>query len=213
MKTLVTMPTEAPHLLVFTFSVIGKIIPVFFFIILAKSSFIRYQATGELQPLVLLVLNALFVCLLIIRRDAKDISASPGLWILSISGTTSPLLMRAAEIEGFASIGLPVQLFGFFWVIIALLSLNRSFGIVPANRGVRTAGLYRYVRHPLYATELLSVLGFVICYPTLANMLVWLGMLALQIARACAEERFLSTDPEYSAYMQKVYFRLIPGIV
>ena len=58
-------------------------------------------------------------------------------------------------------------------MIAALLSLQRSFGIVPANRGIREGGLYRIVRHPLYAAELLVFLGVVLVTPTPWNILIW----------------------------------------
>jgi hypothetical protein len=36
-------------------------------------------------------------------------------------------------------------------VLAATLRLGRSFGIVATNRGIQTGGLYRIVRHPIYA--------------------------------------------------------------
>jgi protein-S-isoprenylcysteine O-methyltransferase Ste14 len=77
--------------------------------------------------------------------------------------------------------------------------LRRSFGIVPANRGIREGGLYRFVRHPLYSAELLSVLGVVIVYPSARNVALWTIACCLQWLRACAEERFLSQDATYRA--------------
>jgi protein-S-isoprenylcysteine O-methyltransferase Ste14 len=38
-------------------------------------------------------------------------------------------------------------------------------------------------------------------------------MVALQVSRALAEERFLERDPVYSAYRGRVKYRLIPGIL
>ena len=39
---------------------------------------------------------------------------------------------------------------GLLVVIGGKLSLGRSFGLMPANRGVVSSGLYRIVRHPIY---------------------------------------------------------------
>ena len=44
---------------------------------------------------------------------------------------------------------------GLLFVIAGKITLGRSFGIVPANRGV-VAGPYTLVRHPIYAGYLLS---------------------------------------------------------
>jgi protein-S-isoprenylcysteine O-methyltransferase Ste14 len=42
---------------------------------------------------------------------------------------------------------------------------------------------------------------------------LWLCDFALQLARACAEERFLSEDPSYLQYRSRVKYRLIPLLV
>jgi protein-S-isoprenylcysteine O-methyltransferase Ste14 len=94
-----------------------------------------------------------------------------------------------------------------------MLSLRRSFGIVPAHRGIRTGGLYNVVRHPLYASELVWFLGFTIDNPSGWNIGLWLCDCVLQFSRACAEERFLSVDPTYSQYRTRVRYRLIPLVI
>ena len=110
-------------------------------------------------------------------------------------------------------VGNAIKLFGMLEVIVALLSLRRSFGIVPANRGIRTQGLYNVVRHPLYASELLTLGGFAIVSPSLWNVSLWLCDFALQLARAHAEERFLIEDPSYLQYRSRVKYRLIPLVI
>ena len=49
------------------------------------------------------------------------------------------------------------------FVIAGKITLGRSFGIVPANRGVVTAGR-TLVRHPIYTGYLVSHLAF--AWPT-----------------------------------------------
>jgi protein-S-isoprenylcysteine O-methyltransferase Ste14 len=98
-------------------------------------------------------------------------------------------------------------------VAASLLSLRRSFGIVPAHRGIRTHGLYSFVRHPLYASELFAILGFVIANPSPWNISLWLGDCLLNFARARAEEGFLGRDPVYSQYQARVRYRFIPGVI
>ena len=106
-----------------------------------------------------------------------------------------------------------IQTVGMLGIIAALLSLRRSFGIVPANRGIRTQGLYNVVRHPLYASELLALGGFAVASPSLWNVSLWLCDFALQLSRAYAEERLLSEDPSYVQYRSRVKYRLIPLII
>eukprot|EP01034_Spumella_vulgaris_P046509 gene46509-57994_t len=91
-----------------------------------------------------------------------------------------------------------------------LLSLNRSFGLVAARRTVKTGGLYRLVRHPLYASYLLVYLGYVLVNTSVANVLLALLGAALLMARIVREERFLARDVHYLAYMDQVKYRLIP---
>ena len=50
-------------------------------------------------------------------------------------------------------------------VVLGKLSLGRSFGLAPANRGVVCRGLYQRLRHPIYLGYLITHVGFVIANP------------------------------------------------
>lgn len=99
------------------------------------------------------------------------------------------------------------------FAIASLATLGRSFGLLPAVRGVVTGGPFRYLRHPAYAGELGMVAACALASPRpwLALPLVPLAA-GLIAARIQAEERLLSALPEYQAYAARVRFRLIPGI-
>jgi len=43
--------------------------------------------------------------------------------------------------------------------IIALRQLGRSFSVMAEARQLVTSGLYRFVRHPLYLTEEIAIIG------------------------------------------------------
>ena len=60
-------------------------------------------------------------------------------------------------------------------VIAGKLSLGRSFGLMPANRGVVSTGLYRIVRHPIYMGYLITHVGFLAANPSLWNIVVLVG--------------------------------------
>jgi protein-S-isoprenylcysteine O-methyltransferase Ste14 len=83
---------------------------------------------------------------------------------------------------------------------------------VAANRGIKTCGLYRYVRHPIYAAYLLAFGGFVLIHPSVVNSMVLLVWVIIQIARIQSEERVLMEDPSYCAYRRAVRYRLVPGL-
>lgn len=193
--------------------IVANIAVVLAFGLLAAACYSRFSQTGSMNALGLVVVNALFVCMYVARRDAKAIATAPGPWLLAFAGTTLPLLLRPAESPVLAGLGTGVQLVGLVLIVAAILSLRRSFGIVPANRGIRDGGLYRFVRHPLYAAELLFLAGFVLANPSPRNLALWALECALQLLRAQAEESFLSADRAYRAYLERVRYRLIPGLV
>jgi len=181
--------------------------------LLAAACYRQFTLTGSSNSLGLLVVNALFVIMYVTRREAKAISTAPALWLLAFAGTTLPLLMRPTTVGDFAAIGNTVQMVGICLIVAALFSLQRSFGVVPANRGIRDGGLYRIVRHPLYAAELLALLGVVLANPSVRNALLWIVGCMLQCLRAHAEEAFLSADAAYRTYRDRVRYRLIPGLI
>ncbi|KYH38243.1 MAG: protein-S-isoprenylcysteine methyltransferase [Candidatus Bathyarchaeota archaeon B23] len=77
-----------------------------------------------------------------------------------------------------------------------------------------THGPYSWVRHPLYASFLLLILGLALLLPspeTLMLTLLSLAVIPLHIRRE--EEELLRRYGEaYRRYMEKVRWRLIPGV-
>jgi protein-S-isoprenylcysteine O-methyltransferase Ste14 len=186
---------------------------VLLFALLAISSYLHFVSSGTLKSFGILGVNFLFLALFLTRSPAKAETPSLRLWALSMAGTALPLLLRPSDAGGLIELGTATQVAGLALLATALLSLRRSFAVVPANRGIRDGGLYRIVRHPVYSSELLVILGVVLTNPTAANLVIALCECALQFARACAEERFLAADPVYQAYRTRVAYRLIPGVV
>lgn len=146
-------------------------------------------------------------------RRASEVSVSPREWLLGFAGTSAPLFVQPGG-EAIAPVWLLVGLFvvGAAMQLAAKLNLNRSFGVVPANRGVVTTGFYSIVRHPVYATYLISHVAFLLANPTLWNAAVYAIALTLQVMRMRAEEGLLARDPAYAAYLQNVRYRLVPGV-
>ncbi len=92
------------------------------------------------------------------------------------------------------------------------MSLNRSFGIAPENRGIKTKGVYRIVRHPMYSGYLLTETGFVLSNFSLYNVLILAAAALFLVLRLMAEERFLKEDPAYLTYAHKTPWKLLPFI-
>ena len=73
-------------------------------------------------------------------------------------------------------------------------------------------GPYRWVRHPLYAGEIVSALGLAAAADSLWALLVWLCLCGLQVYRAMREEQILlHTLPRYSEYRRRTA-ALLPGV-
>ncbi|MBJ9594344.1 MULTISPECIES: methyltransferase family protein [Burkholderia] len=104
------------------------------------------------------------------------------------------------------------QIIGIAWQLFAKLSLGRSFGLLPANRGVVSTGAYRFMRHPIYTGYLLSEIGFLLANFSTRNLVTIGVWMLLQIGRISMEERVLSEDADYRAYKATVRYRLIPGV-
>jgi protein-S-isoprenylcysteine O-methyltransferase Ste14 len=193
--------------------VIANVAVIIFLGLMANACYHKFHDSGALNWLGLLIVNSLMVIMYVAKRDASSISQSPVLWFLAFAGTCIPLILRPSAPDVATDIGNLMQLLGIVAIAASMLSLRRSFGIVPANRGIRTGGLYNLVRHPLYASELFWMLGFVIANPSGWNIALWACDCVLQFARASAEERFLGSDPMYSQYRARVRYRLLPLVI
>lgn len=105
-----------------------------------------------------------------------------------------------------------LQIAGITWQILSKLSLGRSFGLLPANRGVVTRGTYRFVRHPIYLGYIMNWLGFLLASFSLYNLWLLSALVFFQTLRILEEEKLLKKDAQYLEYMSRTRFRLIPGI-
>ena len=172
-------------------------------------------ATGHLLAVVLLLLSEGIVCFLILfRRPTTNISQKPGDWLIAAAGTFLPLMVSKGSggdaILG--HLGPLLMLAGLIVHVGAKLSLLRSFGLVAANRGVKSGGIYSYIRHPMYAGYMLTHIGFLLSSPSLWNAVIYSAVWTFLVARIVAEERVLNADAEYRAYARRVRHRIVPGI-
>jgi protein-S-isoprenylcysteine O-methyltransferase Ste14 len=168
---------------------------------------------GNPFNIITMISDGLVVLFMLIRRPSQTVSTRPLDWVLAMGGTLAPLMVRPA-LNPLAPlmVGALIMLAGLICGLWAKVSLQRSFGIAPANRGVIESGPYRLVRHPMYAGYILVYVGFLLNNPSLWNLAVYVVAIALQVARILAEERVLSQDPDYQAMMGRVRYRLIPGL-
>lgn len=96
---------------------------------------------------------------------------------------------------------------------LALVDLWDSFSIAPANRGVKTGGMYRIVRHPMYLGYIISLWSVALAQATVWNVVICVVFLLLTLFRIALEERVLCQDEAYRDYRRRVRFRLLPLIL
>jgi protein-S-isoprenylcysteine O-methyltransferase Ste14 len=171
------------------------------------------HSENPFAPLALLSEAAVFVFVLI-RRPTERIALRLGDWLLAITATLAPLLLMPGgpPVEALIPVAIALVLLGNCMQAWAKLVLRRSFGIAPANRGVKISGPYRFVRHPMYAGYLMVHVGLFTLFPSLLNLAVYTIAWWAQVLRLLAEERLLAADPDYRDYMQQTRWRLLPGV-
>jgi protein-S-isoprenylcysteine O-methyltransferase Ste14 len=108
--------------------------------------------------------------------------------------------------------GIALEVFGVGLSQVARIYMGRSFGILPGNRGIVSKGPFKLVRHPIYAGWFLLTVGYLLSYPSRANLFIMIATLPFMLWRISLEEELLVDDPEYREYEARVTFRLIPGV-
>ena len=172
-----------------------------------------FVRTGHVTGLLLLVSEALVVALTLVRRTAAIVDRSWTARVLTMFATFGPPLVRPSAVAAAPeSLTIAISAIGLIIVVLGKLSLGRSFGLTPANRGVVSTGLYRIVRHPIYLGYLITHVGFVVANPADWNLAVLLAADVALMMRAVCEERTLALDDQYRAYMGRVRWRIIPGV-
>jgi protein-S-isoprenylcysteine O-methyltransferase Ste14 len=174
----------------------------------------NYAHSHNLADLLTLASETLVVLLAFIRRTPQDISFRLQDWGLALGGSALPLFLAPATVQplGPLWIGWSLQLFALLAQLACKSFLFRNFGVAPALRGVAVRGPYAIVRHPMYASYVFGMAGFVYAFPTWWNAgLVALWIVA-QLYRIHAEERVLNQSPDYRAYAARVRWRLVPGL-
>jgi protein-S-isoprenylcysteine O-methyltransferase Ste14 len=96
--------------------------------------------------------------------------------------------------------------------LVSLLILGRRFGVRPALRELVRRGPYRIVRHPMYLSYIIADIGYNLQEWNFGTILLVLVGWASLVYRIYAEERVLSQDAGWPAYVASVRYRLLPGV-
>jgi len=184
------------------------------FTLFAIRILVDFLVTGRMTGPLLLASESLVVVFTVFRRSAYFVDRSWQTRVLTSVSMAGPPLVYPAHVTALApeAITVAISAVGLLVVIAGKLSLGRSFGLLPANRGVVSRGCYRVLRHPIYLGYLITHIAFVAANPTAWNMTLLLVSDAALLRRAVYEERTLARDPEYREYMQRVRWRIVPAL-
>lgn len=192
----------------------SKTIIVVLFSLMAVRLAADARATGHITGVLLMVSEALVVVLTVFRRPAGLVDRTARARLLTALSMFGPPLVRPASLTAVApeTITALITGVGLLVVVSGKLSLGRSFGLAPANRGIVCSGIYQFVRHPIYLGYLLTHIGFLLANPTPWNLSLLICADIALMFRAMLEEQALGVDLGYREYMQHVRWRILPGV-
>ena len=103
------------------------------------------------------------------------------------------------------------------WLGIYFVFRENSFASATiesaADQRVISTGPYAWVRHPMYATALLMLLGIPLALGSWWGVLIVIAIVPALVWRLTDEERFLSQNlPGYPEYRGRVRYRLLPFV-
>jgi protein-S-isoprenylcysteine O-methyltransferase Ste14 len=216
----------------FRFLIFGRSLPAVLFALLGWRVFMNLLAqvsalpahagvgdvlAGPMTTAVYLLFCVIPVGIYLVRprpraRDGRAIARTAGLvgttMLLVVGAFPKPVLFTPPAF--IRDISAPLALGAFVLGVYGLLYLRRSLSIIPEARRLVTGGPYRFIRHPLYAAEILAACALVVPKPGLWATLTLVPFIAVQMLRARFEEGLLTRIfPEYKPYAARTR-RLIP---
>ena len=152
------------------------------------------------------------IVLTVIRRPAHVVDRSVRAAMVTAISVVGPPLLLPSDAGGLVPdvVTAAASALGLAFVVLGKLTLGRSFGLVPANRGVVIRGpvragpppdLQRLPHHALRVPDRAPDAGGTPSSSAIADTAL--------ILRALIEERVLNGDAEYQAYCRRV--ELAPG--
>jgi protein-S-isoprenylcysteine O-methyltransferase Ste14 len=143
--------------------------------------------------------------------------------LLILIGVVAMLVFPAVDHRfGWSPVPAVVSLAGDLLIVISFVMYyivfkENSFGgstiEVVEDQKVITTGPYALVRHPMYSSVLVMVIGIPLALDSWLGLLVVALMIPALIWRILDEENLLKKDlPGYNEYMQKVRYRLVPHL-
>lgn len=112
-------------------------------------------------------------------------------------------------VPGLVPVALAMGLFGWVLWVVAMFQMGSALQVLPGAERLVAAGVYRYLRHPIYAGIFLTLLGLLVaCGSTPGVAYVFLVVVPLNVVRARLEEKALHKQfgEAYQAYLDRTWF-------
>jgi|SRR5690625_1045588 len=104
-------------------------------------------------------------------------------------------------------LGIILSLSGFILFLISAKTLGKSLSLYPTpspKSELVTGGIFSYIRHPIYSSLLLFLLGISLSFAGLVKFVLFLAALILFSKKADYEEsRLILKYPEYEVYKKQ----------
>ncbi len=165
------------------------------------------------KALLMVIFGGLAVVLTILRRPAQGVARGIEPRVSAFLGSFLvigiPLLPTHDVGPFWSAVAMVIMVAGTLLSLWCLAWLGRSYSIMATARKLVVLGPYSVVRHPLYACEMLAVVGIIIATFSVWSVLIGLLTCFFLYRRMLHEERVLAEAfPEY-----KEYARVVPRIV
>lgn len=161
--------------------------------------------------------NSSLTIFFLIRHAPKESYFKVKECMIAIYGTFAPFLYSnqgavvLVPAKFLVIIYLLMAIFVFF-SMLSIYSLGRSFAILPSNRKIRTGGMYRFVRHPLYSLYIHFYICLLLIRFSPLNLAIFISFCLACYLRAKYEEKLLLNDPIYLEYYHRNRYMFIPMI-
>lgn len=187
----------------------GNVLPAAVWLFLVFNQAFNSALPPSPSTIGLVLINTVAMILFVVRRDPSRVGGKiEGL--IAIAGTFSVSFLRdAGQLKDAELVPTAIQAAAVAGWAISLMALGRSFGVVPADRGLVRRGPYGIVRHPVYACEALFFAGYIMAVPTPRTFAIIAVWASLQVIRIVQEERIIGG---YGEYRKAVRWRLLPFV-
>jgi protein-S-isoprenylcysteine O-methyltransferase Ste14 len=161
--------------------------------------------------------TAIYLVLLLaflVRTHPVDRSQGVAEIIIPLVGALLPFVLLFSPPARFVLSNRPLHI-SIFWsmtlatalTVWGMWTLRRSFSITVEARELVIAGPYRFLRHPIYAGEILASTAVAFWRASWTNAVILVLFIVLQLIRARMEEEKLKRNfPEYEEYAGKVWW-------